>query len=189
MVFDPETGTANVLAQVSRRTLPPEDDCAVTSVQIHREAAEDSRFADYFALTDRRMTSRTKLAERLAPVANRSTLRLTHYGRKTGNPYEVTIWFVAADDMVYLATMNAARQWVRNVVKTPRVHLTIGDFEADGQVTRISAQRELGRAYELFVRKYWAMWLLDLVAKLLGRSPLTTKRVDPGRGAFFRVEL
>ena len=148
-----------------------------------------SRFADGFALTGRRMAARAKLGERLAQVANRSTLRLTHYGRKTGKSYEVTIWFVAADDRVYLATMNASRQWVRNVSKTPRVHLTMGDFEADGRVTRISAQRELLRAYELFVHKYWAMWLLDIVAKLLGRSPSTTKKVDTGRGAFFRVEF
>jgi hypothetical protein len=53
--------------------------------------------------------------------------------------------------------LNAARQWVRNVAKTPRAHLTMGDFEADGEVSRISAQRELLRAYELFVRKYWVM--------------------------------
>lgn len=148
-----------------------------------------SRFVGDFALTGRHMAPRAKLAERLAQVAGRSTLRLTHYGRKTGKPYEVTIWFVAADEKLYLGTMNATRQWVRNVAKTPRVHLTMSDFEADGQVTRISAQRELLRAYELFVGKYWVMWLLDIGAKLLGRSPLTTKKVDAGRGAFFRVEF
>lgn len=135
------------------------------------------------------MASRAKLGERLARVANRSTLRLTHYGRKTGTPYQVTIWFVVADETLYLATMNATRQWVRNVTKTPRVRLTIGTFEADGQVTRISGTREMLHAYDLFARKYWVMWLLDIAARLFGRSPLTTKTVDTGRGAFFRVDV
>src|SRR5271167_4426359 len=31
---------------------------------------------------------------RLRRVAGRQTLTLTHYGRKSGKPYEVTIWFV-----------------------------------------------------------------------------------------------
>ena len=53
------------------------------------------------------------LSERLKPLAGRQTLKLTHYGRKSGKAYEVTIWFVAAGDTVYLATMNVNRQWVR----------------------------------------------------------------------------
>ena len=35
-----------------------------------------------------------ELAHRLTPVASASTLQLTHYGRKSGKPYEVTIWFM-----------------------------------------------------------------------------------------------
>jgi hypothetical protein len=34
------------------------------------------------------------VAERLARVGRKSTGRLTHYGRKSGRPYEVTIWFL-----------------------------------------------------------------------------------------------
>jgi hypothetical protein len=30
---------------------------------------------------------------RLKAVAGRQTLTLTHYGRKSGKPYDVTIWF------------------------------------------------------------------------------------------------
>jgi deazaflavin-dependent oxidoreductase (nitroreductase family) len=67
------------------------------------------------------MAGQTKRAEQLAQVAGRSTLRLTHCGRKTGKAYEVTIWFVVEDEGLYLATMNARRQWVRNIAKTPRV--------------------------------------------------------------------
>ena len=64
---------------------------------------------------------RPPLVDRLAAIASRSTCRLTHRGRKTGRPYQVTIWFVVDGDTVYLATANATRQWVRNVRATPAV--------------------------------------------------------------------
>ena len=130
-----------------------------------------------------------RVADQLARVADRSTLQLTHYGRKTGTAHQVTIWFAVEDDHLYLATMNATRQWVRNVARTPRVRLRIGDVDLAGRITRLTAQPELLRAYELFAVKYWAMWLLDQVASLLGRSPRTTKTVDTARGAFFRVAV
>lgn len=34
------------------------------------------------------------LADRLRKVANTFTHCLTHYGRGSGKPYEVTIWFL-----------------------------------------------------------------------------------------------
>jgi hypothetical protein len=54
---------------------------------------------------------------RLKRVAARQTLTLTHYGRRSGKPYEVTIWFVADRDKVYIGIANVNRQWVRNVQK------------------------------------------------------------------------
>jgi hypothetical protein len=47
----------------------------------------------------------TTLADRLAPVANISTLRLTHYGRRSGTPYK-TIWFMVEGAAVDRATTN-----------------------------------------------------------------------------------
>lgn len=128
------------------------------------------------------------LQERLASVANRSTLRLTHCGRKTGRRYEVTIWFLAATDTIYLATMNRERQWVRNVIKTPRVRLRINGEEFEGTVRLLTAEKEKRRVYDLLTDKYWVMWLLDAAAWLVGRSPRQGK-MDLGRGGFFRVLL
>jgi F420H(2)-dependent quinone reductase len=66
----------------------------------------------------RELMESTELA-RLRRVAGKQTTRLTHYGRKTGKPHEVTIWFVLDDDRLYIGTANVKRQWVRNVQKTP----------------------------------------------------------------------
>jgi len=69
---------------------------------------------------------------RLKAVAARQTLTLTHYGRKSGKPYDVAIWFVVDGDKVYIGTANVNRQWVRNVQRTPRVKLSIGAETFDG---------------------------------------------------------
>jgi len=39
---------------------------------------------------------------RLKRVAGKQTTTLTHYRLKTGEPHEVTIWFVLDDDKLYI---------------------------------------------------------------------------------------
>lgn len=50
--------------------------------------------------------TRVSPADRLAPVANTAALRLTHYGRRSGMPSGVTIWFMVEGETVYLATAS-----------------------------------------------------------------------------------
>ena len=106
------------------------------------------------------------VAERLKRISNKQTLRLTHYGRKTGKPYEVTIWFVAASDNIYLPTGNVNRQWMRNVKKTPRVRLSVGGEMFDGHARFLSDPGEQDRVMPMVRRKYWmflpmiALWRL-----------------------------
>jgi hypothetical protein len=45
---------------------------------------------------------------RLKRVAGKQTTTLTHYGRKTGKPHEVTIWFVLDGDKLFIGT---ATRW------------------------------------------------------------------------------
>jgi deazaflavin-dependent oxidoreductase (nitroreductase family) len=130
----------------------------------------------------------TQLVERLANVANRSTLRLTHYGRKTGKPYTVTIWFVVDGERVYLPTLNTGRQWPRNVQANPQARLEIGDEGFAGRITRVTDSRELLHVYELLAGKYWIPWILDHVAAVLGRDPRKTG-LDMGSRGFFRVQF
>lgn len=96
----------------------------------------------------------TELA-RLRRVAGKQTTRLTHYGRKTGNPHEVTIWFVLDDDKLYLGSANVNRQWVRNVQKTPQVKLSIGDESFSGTARFLTDRAEHERAMGAIRQKYW----------------------------------
>jgi deazaflavin-dependent oxidoreductase (nitroreductase family) len=96
----------------------------------------------------------TELA-RLRRVAGKQTTRLTHYGRKTGKPHEVTIWFVLDRDRLYLGTANVNHQWVRNVRKTPQVKLSIGGENFEGNARFLTDRAEHERAMAAIRRKYW----------------------------------
>ena len=108
-----------------------------------------------------------RFAERLKRVARKQTLKLTHYGRKTGKPYEVTIWFVAAGDNIYLPTGNVNRQWVRNVKKTPRVRLSVGSEIFDGEARFLSDPGEQDRVMPMVRRKYWMFLPMIAIWRLL----------------------
>jgi len=124
--------------------------------------------------------------DRLAIVADRPTLRLIHHGRRSGTPYEVTIWFVVDGDTLYLTTMDRGRAWVRNVGRTPRVELQIGPERFAGTVIPVMAEEEKRREWELLKRKYWTMRLMNGMLRLAGRDP--DHDLELGRGGFFRVE-
>jgi deazaflavin-dependent oxidoreductase (nitroreductase family) len=127
------------------------------------------------------------IGERLAAVADRPTLLLTHRGRRSGKAYGVTIWFVVDGETVYLTTMNKRRQWVRNVGETPRVGLQIGRERFEGTVSPVIDAVEKRREYDMLTRKYWIMRIMDAARRLTGRDP--GANLELGSGAFFRVEL
>jgi deazaflavin-dependent oxidoreductase (nitroreductase family) len=95
------------------------------------------------------------LADRLARMARQSRCRLTHYGRKSGQPHEVTIWFLVDGEAVYLVTADKRRQWVRNVLAHPAVQLRVRDETFAGDVTPVTAPAEMARVVELLKHKYW----------------------------------
>ena len=103
----------------------------------------------------------------LRRVAGRQTVRLTHYGRKTGKPYEVTIWFVVSGEKVYLSTANVGRQWVRNVQQTPRVQLKIAGEVFEGQARFLSDPADRKRVMRLVGKKYWPFLPLFAIWRLL----------------------
>src|SRR5213080_2319368 len=83
---------------------------------------------------------------RLKGVAGKQTTTLTHYGRKTGKPHEVTIWFVLDHDKFYIGTARVNRQWVRNVQKTPKVRLSITGEMFEGNARFLTDRAEHERA-------------------------------------------
>jgi deazaflavin-dependent oxidoreductase (nitroreductase family) len=108
----------------------------------------------------------TELA-RLRQVAGKQTTRLTHYGRKTGKPHEVTIWFVLDRDKLLIGTANVNRQWVRNVQKTPKIRLSMGGETFDGNARFLTDRAEHGRSMAATRRKYWMFRPIIEVGRVL----------------------
>ena len=121
------------------------------------------------------------LADRLAAVSGRSTCRLTHRGRKTGKPYQVVVWFMVDGETVYLATANASRQWVRNVQVNPSVGFDAGGETFTGTSERVREPAGERHVMDLVMGKYWYVWPLVTLARLVG--------FDPKPAASFRVRL
>jgi len=104
---------------------------------------------------------------RLKRVEGQQTTTLTHYGRKTGKPHEVTIWFVLDGDRLYIGTANVNRQWVRNIQKTPKIRLSIGGETFDGNARFLTNRAEHERAMATIRRKYWIFRPLIALGRVL----------------------
>jgi deazaflavin-dependent oxidoreductase (nitroreductase family) len=103
------------------------------------------------------MTMASKSFERLRKAGDRQTLKLTHYGRKSGRPYDVTIWYLvdSENDRLYLVSANADRNWVRNVKARPAISLRVGNEVFNGDVRTITDKQERDKVSRLTERKYW----------------------------------
>jgi deazaflavin-dependent oxidoreductase (nitroreductase family) len=97
----------------------------------------------------------SKSFDRLRNAGPRQTLSLTHYGRKSGSPYEVTIWYLLDKDRLYLISANVSRNWVRNVKVRPAVSLRVGNEVFNGNVREITDKQERDKVSRLVERKYW----------------------------------
>lgn len=66
-----------------------------------------------------------------ADVRGVQYLYLTTKGRRTGLPREIEIWYVERAGHFYVLAEHFHRaQWVRNLVKDPRVHIRVGGRRA-----------------------------------------------------------
>src|SRR5258708_29313657 len=101
------------------------------------------------------MTMASKSIERMRRGGDRQTLKLTHYGRKSGRPYEVTIWYLVDDDRLYLVSANADRNWVRNVKARPAISLRVRNEVFNRNVRVITDKPQRVKVHSLTEPKYW----------------------------------
>jgi deazaflavin-dependent oxidoreductase (nitroreductase family) len=126
------------------------------------------------AATTIRGVTADDVAAYLAPVARRGTARITTRGRRTGKPHAVTIWFAVDHGSICLGTLDARRDWVKNVTKSPDVTLDIGEVRLRGHVRTVTEAADVRRIRDLLAAKYWAAW----IASWFGMGPARTFRID-----------
>jgi deazaflavin-dependent oxidoreductase (nitroreductase family) len=106
-------------------------------------------------------------AQRLAKIASLHTIVLTHYGRKSGKPYDVTIWFVVEGDRMFLGTANKTRNWVRNIMVKPSVVIKAGNENFIATVSEIVDASMHDHVLNLVQRKYWYAAPIMMVGRML----------------------
>ena len=84
----------------------------------------------------------------------RSTVRLTHFGRKSGKPFTVTLWFAVLDDRVWIGSMSTDRSWVKNVRARGSADVDFGDGPRTARFKWVESARERERYGNAVLAKY-----------------------------------
>ena len=107
------------------------------------------------------------IAQRLAKISPLHTIVLTHYGRKSGKPYDVIIWFVVEGDRMFLGTANKTRNWVRNIMVKPSVVIKAGNENFIATVSELKESSMHDHVMDLVQRKYWYAAPIMMVGRML----------------------
>ena len=116
-------------------------------------------------------------AQRLKKIAPLHTIVLTHYGRKSGKPYDVIIWFVIEGERMFLGTANKRRNWVRNVMAKPNVVIKAGGENFIATVREITDPSQREHVMNLVQAKYWYAAPVMMIGRMLqsfGILPVNT---------------
>jgi deazaflavin-dependent oxidoreductase (nitroreductase family) len=95
---------------------------------------------------------------------------LTHFGRKTGKPYRVKIWWVEIDGVLWIGSLDAGRAWVRNVRAGGSAEIDRGAGAEPVLLEPVTAEAELARFRAAMKRKYPIM--SRLLAWFFTREPI-----------------
>jgi deazaflavin-dependent oxidoreductase (nitroreductase family) len=88
---------------------------------------------------------------------------LTTTGRVSGEPREIEIWFSIEGTTLYMLSGGQNRSdWVKNLIREPRVGVRIADRTFDGRARVVTDTDEAARARELLFEKYSPTYSGDL---------------------------
>lgn len=80
---------------------------------------------------------------------------LTTTGRRTGRPHTIEIWYAVHAGRIYLMAGNRERaDWVRNLVREPRVLLRVGNSTCEALARLVEEPEEDALARRLLAAKY-----------------------------------
>ena len=85
---------------------------------------------------------------------HQSTLKLTHYGRRSAAVYHVTIWFTEIDGELWTGSLDMDRNWVRNLRAAGRGHVDFGDGPTTVNAEFLDSESDKGRYRAAVAAKY-----------------------------------
>jgi deazaflavin-dependent oxidoreductase (nitroreductase family) len=87
-------------------------------------------------------------------IPKQSTLKLTHFGRRSGKPFDVTIWFIDAGGELWIGSLDVSRNWVRNLRATGKGKISFGDGTRDVSAEFLTDAGDLARYRAAVAAKY-----------------------------------
>jgi deazaflavin-dependent oxidoreductase (nitroreductase family) len=88
-------------------------------------------------------------------LADEDFCYLTTVGRRTGKRHTIEIWFARDNGNLYLLSGGGeSADWVRNLRKTPTVHVRIGSRTVAAKAREVTAPEEDALARRLLDEKY-----------------------------------
>jgi deazaflavin-dependent oxidoreductase (nitroreductase family) len=99
----------------------------------------------------------------VSQLADEDYCYLTTTGRVSGEPREIEIWFGLDGTTLYMLSGGRDRSdWVKNLIREPRVTVRIAERTFDGRARVVSDPAEDARARDLLFDKYAAGYSGDL---------------------------
>src|SRR5215469_16161839 len=78
-------------------------------------------------------------------------------GRKSGRSISNPVWFVWAEEKLYLLPVRGSdTQWYKNVLKNPSIRIDAGGAEAEFKPTPVTDGKQVASVVEKFRGKYGA---------------------------------
>ncbi len=94
-------------------------------------------------------------ADVLEAITNQPEVRLTTYGRKTGNESSVTIWIVTDGKKVYIRSgQGMKRHWPKNLLARPEGTLRLGGKVVRFKSRHVTDPAEARHSSRLYGPKY-----------------------------------
>lgn len=81
-------------------------------------------------------------------------LDLSTIGRKTGKIHSVTINFVTLGSRIFVVSSGKNRDWVKNVLKNPKVKVTINNVTKDMKVVPVIAEEDRTKIEAFYKKKF-----------------------------------
>src|SRR5262249_26115402 len=117
-----------------------------------REALEPHGRREYRRVS---MTTSNDAGELVRRIAAEKTVRLVTRGGRSGQPRQVTIWFVVIDGAIGIGTLNDDRNWVKNARSAGEVELVFAGGRLRGRFTDVADAERHARIRAGMAQKYW----------------------------------
>ena len=100
----------------------------------------------------------------------KSSVKLTHFGRKSGKRFQVRVWCEEIDGAVWVGSRDIDRNWVRNLEANGRAELDFGSGPKAYTATRCHDMEKLERFVDAVLARHPIMYrFIEFMAR--GKTP------------------